>query len=272
MHKKASSTLFPPLKDASGVWIKEPEAKANVFSKCWQEKNKLPAEVYEMPFFPRQPLMTNLNVIRTRSTHRELSKLRLDQATGPDLIAAIFLRRLAKELALPLAIVARRVFNEGWPETWRVHWLVPLFKKGSVYDPNKYRGVHLSCIMSKVVERVVGNPLITFLQKKGFGDAQWAFRKNSSARDLVTISVARWVLQICQKRKVGLYLADISGVFDKVSRPLLLAKLEQLGVAPAFLDFLNRYLESRRGFVAVEGALFFLCTTHCKLCVGISRC
>ena len=105
------------------------------------------------------------------------------------------------------------------------------------------------------IERVVGNPLITFLQAKGFGDAQWAFRKNSSARDLVTVSVARWVLRICQGSKIGLYIADISGAFDKVSRPLLLAKLEQLGVAPAFLDFLNSYLESRQGFVTVEGAL-----------------
>ena len=184
-----------------------------------------------------------------------MSKLRLDQATGPDLIAAILLRRLSKELALPVAMIARRVFREGWPTLWRVHWLIPLFKKGSVYDPNKYRGIHLSCILSKVVERVVGNPLIAFLQARGFGDAQWAFRKQSSSRDLVTVSVARWVLRICQGSKVGIYLADISGAFDKVSRPLLLAKLAQLGVAEAFLDFLNSYLLSRQGYVAVEGVL-----------------
>ena len=190
-----------------------------------------------------------------RNTCREFAELRLDQATGPDLIAAILLRRLSKELALPVAVIARRVFREGWPSLWRVHWLIPLFKKGSVYDPNKYRGIHLSCILSKVVERVVGNPLIAFLQARGFGDAQWAFRKQSSSRDLVTVSVARWVLRICQGSKVGIYLADISGAFDKVSRPLLLAKLAQLGVAEAFLDFLNSYLLSRQGYVAVEGVL-----------------
>ena len=120
-----------------------------------------------------------------------------------------------------------------------MHWLVPLFKKGSVFDPGKYRGVHLSCILSKVIERVVGNPLVAFLQLKGYGDAQWAFRRNSSARDLVTASVARWVLRVCQGYKVGIYISDISGAFDKVRRPLLLAKLEQLGVSPIFLDFLN---------------------------------
>ena len=124
-----------------------------------------------------------------------------------------------------------------------------------MYDPAKYRGIHLSCILCKVVERVIGNPLIAFLQERCFGDAQWAFRTQSSARDLVTASVARWKLRICQGNKIGIYLADISGAFDKVSRHLLLAKLEQLRVSPLFLDFLNSYIESREGFVAVESML-----------------
>ena len=55
--------------------------------------------------------------------------------------------------------------------------------------------------------------------------------------------------------KLGIYLADISSAFDKVSRTLLLAKLAQLGVAESFLDFLNSYLLSREGYVAVEGVL-----------------
>ena len=255
LRKKCSSPLFPPLKGTDGAWLLDPVSKANAFATCWKAKNQIPDEVFEMPFFPSVPQMTDLNVIRTRSTFKELNKLRLDQATGPDRIAAVFLRRLSKELALPVAVIARRVFREGWPAAWRVHCLVPLFKKGSVFDPNKYRGVHLSCVLSKVIERVIGNPLVSFLQAKGYGDAQWAFRKKSSARDLITASVARWVLRICQGHKVGIYIADISGAFDKVSRTLLLAKLEQLGVAPAFLDFLNSYLLSRQGFVTVEGAL-----------------
>ena len=67
--------------------------------------------------------------------------------------------------------------------------------------------------------------------------------------------VAKWVLRICQGHKVGLYLSDISGAFDKVSRCLLMGKLAQLGLPPRFLDFLNAYLLPREGFVRVEGAL-----------------
>ena len=50
-------------------------------------------------------------------------------------------------------------------------------------------------------------------------------------------------------------MADISGAFDKVARERILWKLAGLGVAPAFLDFLNSYLLPREGRVAVEGAM-----------------
>ena len=68
--------------------------------------------------------------------------------------------------------------------------MIPLFKKGSPYLPNQYRGIHLTAILSKTVERMIGQTLVPFLESKGFGNAQWAFRKRSSARDLVTMCLA----------------------------------------------------------------------------------
>ena len=185
-----------------------------------------------------------------------LGKLRENQATGPDGLSAKLLKRLARVLALPLANLTRRIFLEGqWPSKWRLHHIVPLFKKGSVYQPGQYRGVHITSIISKTVERVIGLPLISFLEQRGYADSQWAFRKMASARGLVTVYVAQWVLLICQGRKVGLYLSDISGAFDKVNRCLLIGKLSQIGLPCTFLDFLNSYLLTREGFVRVEGAV-----------------
>ena len=72
---------------------------------------------------------------------------------------------------------------------------------------------------------------------------------------MVTIYVAHWVLSICRGHKVGLYLSDISGAFDKVSRCLLIGRLSQLGVPSSYLDFLNSFLLYREGRVCVEEAL-----------------
>ena len=81
LRKKGSSRMFPPLKDASGSRCKEPGSKANAFASCWKAKNRLPDEVFEMPFFPTEPQMASFNVIRVRSTCRELAKIRTDQAS-----------------------------------------------------------------------------------------------------------------------------------------------------------------------------------------------
>ena len=42
-----------------------------------------------------------------------------------------------------------------WPESWEVHWIVRLYKRGAVFRTQNYRGVHLTAQMSKVCERVV---------------------------------------------------------------------------------------------------------------------
>ena len=168
-RKNCAASFFPPLKRGS-TWHREPQEKAQLFAETFSSKFVLPAEKHELLFFGAVPRMLNINVIRTRAVIRELSKLRSNQATGPDRIGALLLKHLAKWLGLPLAILCRRIFNEGyWPKLWRVHHLLPLFKKGSVYDPAKYRGIHFTCILSKTVERVVGNPLVEFLQARAYG-------------------------------------------------------------------------------------------------------
>ena len=152
--------------------------------------------------------------------------------------------------------MCRRILYEAtWPECWKTHHLIPVYKRDSVYDAKHYRGVHLTCILSKVVEKTIGNPLISFLSQQGYGDNQWGSRKQSSASDLVLVCVAKWVLAVCMRLKVGIYLGDISGAFDKVFKDFLLAKLAAVGVADVFLDFLNSYLQPRVGRVAVDSLL-----------------
>ena len=98
-----------------------------------------------------------------------LKALRQHQATGPDGLSAQMLKRLADALALPLAILIRRIFYEAsWPEQWRLHHIMPLFKRGSAFLPGQYRGIHLSSILVKTVERVIGSQLVTFLENHGY--------------------------------------------------------------------------------------------------------
>ena len=64
--------------------------------------------------------------------------------------------------------------------------------------------------------------------------------------------------------KIGVYLSDISGAFDKVSRVLLLGRLAAIGVPDAFLDFLASYLLPKEIFYLVIDEKYLLVSALCR--------
>ena len=63
-----------------------------------------------------------------------------------------------------------------------------------------------------------------------------------------------WILAVRKDRKIGAYLSDISGAFDRVSKIYLLSKLYASGVGSKYLNFLDSYLPTRKSRVVVQGA------------------
>ena len=116
-----------------------------------------------------------------------------------------------------------------------------------------YRGVHLTCVIAKTVERIIGKPLVQHLQLHAFGENQWAFTKKRSARDLATLCVCTWLFAICTGYKIGAFLSDITGAFDRVFKNYLMAKLYRAGIGDVYLNFLNAYFEPRIGRVTIAG-------------------
>ena len=232
LNRKAKVSSIPPLKSEDGIWILDSKSKADHFAEGFISKSTLPPMPEDQFLAAPTQLQDSFVAIRCRHVLKLLLSLDLSKATGPDQISARILKELAHELSLPLTVICRRILQEAtWPERWKLQHIIPLYKRKSVYNRDNYRGVHLTSIMSKVVEKTIGNPLISHLQQHGFGKSQWGFRKRCSSRDLVLASVARWILSICKGKKIGLYLGDITGAFDKVFKDYLIAKLHSCGVS-----------------------------------------
>ena len=108
-----------------------------------------------------------------------------------------------------MTLLARQLLDLGcWPECWRSHWVSPLFKKKAPSDPRNYRGVHLTTVMSKTIERVLSKLIGDYLEHSGaMGDTQWAFRAGHSCRDLVALTIANWILRLHAGVKIGIYLS-----------------------------------------------------------------
>ena len=188
------------------------------FRETWCKKFTLPDLIDDPVVDDPVNCMSSFILVRNRRAAKSLRQLGEKTATGPDGIPAKILRKFWVELAAPITLLVRLIISAGkWPQQWKEHWLHPIYKKGAVYDPGKYRGVHLTSLISKVVERVVGRILIGFFEgTDAYGTNQWAFRKGRSHSDLIALLVASWILELDKGKKVGIYLSDISGAFDRV--------------------------------------------------------
>ena len=254
LNKKAKLGSIPPLRE-NKEWISDPKEKANLFAKTFAGKAQIPEEAVDTPYFGRPDTsMDEFICIRSRYTAKLFRELDAEKATGHDKISAAILKRIGKFIAVPFTRICRRLLHEGcWPKAWRYHLVVPIFKKDVAFAAGNYRGVHLTPVLSKVAEKIIGKTLQAFLQTTAFGKNQWAFTPGLGSRDLVTKLIMEWILAICSGKKVGAYLSDISGAFDKVCKEYLLSKLNAAGVGSVYLNFLDAYLSPRQGQVVVEG-------------------
>ena len=177
------------------------------------------------------------------------------KATGDDCISTYIIKRIAANIDVPFTHLCRRLFSEAcWPTRWQMHLLCPIYKKLSVYMAANYRGIHITSVLSKVAEHVIGDPLVAFLQDRGFGKNQWAFTKGRSCRDLVTMLTMCWILEIGKGNIIDAYLSDTSAAFDRVFKDYLMGRLQAAGVGPLYLNFVDSYLQPRSAQVVVEGA------------------
>ena len=258
MSLNAPRETIPPLKSGTG-WAKSSTEKANLFSQTFLEKEQLePEEINEYTEVERRddPIMWNgFLPIRVRSVRKLLQALDEKSGTGPDRLGAYLLKRCMEALAYPITLLARIVLNAGrWPLCWRMHWIHPLHKKESKADPTKYRGVHLTAQVSKLVERAIGQTFLPWLHSnKGFGENQYAYTASRSHKDALAANVCSWLLQLELGYLVALFGSDVRGAFDRVRRTRMTQKLRSSGLHPKVVLFLESWIEDRKCVVIVGG-------------------
>ena len=255
MNRKQRVSNIPALKDGS-TWLLDAEAKANWFANCFESKNVMPGEEdNEYSEVGGAQAVLNCGMPTVEATEKALHSLDEDSALGPDLVPTRILKRCSHVLApiLHRLIVAILALGE-WPALWMIHWVVPLFKRKSVYDAANYRGIHLTSQISKVVERVIASLFVPQLISSGaFGRNQFAYMPERGARDALAQLVLTWICLFWKKRKVAVYCSDVSGAFDKVNSRRLIQKLRARGVPDQILSVIDSWLSDRKARVAVGG-------------------
>ena len=256
LQRRVGTKGVAALKTADGAWLHGGKAKADLFGSTFTGKYALPPQAENAySALGLVPSPAELTLPTEDLVLEELLALRVDSATGPDLLATRLLKECAFELAGAVAVLTCRVLQEQeWPDCWREHWIVPLHKKKAVWQASNYRGVHLTPQVSKVVERVLKRLLQPFLEKPlAQGPFQFAYTKDRGARDALLYLVLSLLQALNSGLKVALYCSDVAGAFDRVDAERLQAKLQRLGLPRELLGVLASWLGPRRAQVVVDG-------------------
>ena len=186
---------------------------------------------------------------------KTLGALKIDSATGPDLLPVRILKECAVQLAKPFRLLATLILQyKTWQRPWMEHWIVPLYKKGASFVPGNYRGIHLTPQISKAMERFIGSMFTTITSLPAcVGPNQFAYQKARGARDALAFMVLTWISGFNAKLKFALYCSDVSGAFDRVKRARLIAKLRAKRMPEVLVGIFDAWLQNRVARVVVGG-------------------
>ena len=86
---------------------------------------------------------------------------------GPDEIHSVIYKECAGSLAYPLSILYNQAYNStALPNIWKAANVVPVHKSGDTKDVRNYRPISLTCIIMKILERLMYNRLLSLCISK----------------------------------------------------------------------------------------------------------
>lgn len=191
-------------------------------------------------------------------TPGELSVLlhNLDGNTSPghDNISPKFIKLISNSIMAPLLHIYNTSLCSGLiPDALKVAKVIPLFKGGDIEKADNYRPISLLDSFGKILEKLVCNRLISFLDKHiVISPNQYGFRKNLST-ELALTDVTNSIYTALNKNNyvMALYV-DLKKAFDTVNYDILLHKLEFYGVRGIALTWFRNYLTDRKQFTFVN--------------------
>ncbi|CAM5077630.1 unnamed protein product [Eretmochelys imbricata] len=255
--KKTKKEEVGPLNTEDGVEVKDNQGMTQYLNKCFASVfNKANEELRD------NGRTTNGNEdmevdITTSEVEAKLEQLNGTKSGGLDNLHPRILKELAHAIASPLARIFNESVNSGVVSyDWRIANIVPIFKKGKKSDPGNYRPVSLTCVVCKVLEKILKEKVVKDIEVNGNWDKiQHGFTKGRSCQTNL-ISFFEKVTDFLDKgNAVDLIYLDFSKAFDTVPHGELLAKLERMGVSMKIERLIRNWLKGRLQRVTLKGEL-----------------
>ena len=188
--------------------------------------------------------------VRTR-----IDGMREISAPGPDAIPPVLLKMLRDKEAEPIAIIFRKSIDDcRIPDEWRDANITAIHKKGSKAEPSNYRGVSLTSVIGKLLERMVKNDIDAYIENNNLmKNSQHGFRRGRSTQtnliEFLNVTTGWYDNGEC----FDVIYLDFSKAFNVICHKRLMVKLEAIGIKGKIIAWLKDWISKRRQRVVVDG-------------------
>ena len=192
-----------------------------------------------------------------KNVFNSIDKLKNNLSAGPDGLPPVLFKKLKYCLGRPLCMLYNQFISVGYvPCEWLNAVIVPVFKKGTAGQLCNYRPISLTCVPSKIMERMLSCRIYAHLQSTSIlHSSQHGFCKSRSTTTNLLECLSDWTLTILSSEQYVVAYIDFSKAFDVVSHPKLFARLHSYGIRGTVLQWLKQFFTGRTHQTKIETAL-----------------
>lgn len=174
---------------------------------------------------------------------------------GPDMIHPIIIKNLNKTNCTKLLNILNLIWTqETIPASWKRAIIIPIIKQNKQKtDPNNFRPISITCILSKIFEKMVNNRLSWILEERQLLDRfQFGFRKKMSVLDAHVVLSSEILNAFINKESVIAIFFDIHKAYDRIWHVSILRQLHKWGLKGHLPRFIQGFLKNRLMQVRVQ--------------------
>lgn len=171
-----------------------------------------------------------------------------------DLISPKILLDAWPIIAETVCSIVNHSLDETLPDVWKVATIAPVPKVSQPKKAEEYRPVNMLPTFEKLIETVVKNQLISYIEKHDIlSKFQSGYRARHSCETALNLVMAKWKDISSNGDIILAVFLDLKRAFETIDRERLIRKLKSFGFSTKALTWFEGYLNNRRQRTKVNG-------------------
>ena len=201
---------------------------------------------------PTPPQQIHTLEVQPHDVCSVIDSLRINKSYGCDDISP----DLIKLCAEPLLSVLTQLFSQclvhsSIPNTWKIHKIIPIYKKGDRSQVTNYRPISLLCTTSIILEKIIYRKILDHIRTH-ISARQFGFLANRSCLLNLLESYSKVSSSLDRLSTTHAIYLDFSKAFDTIPHHELLFKLWRFGITGTLWLWFRTYLIDRQHFVQIN--------------------